>query len=150
MLTIRNVPQTCRPRSVSSFPSLDSVLEQFVSPSMASLFHGQAAGFPALNAWQDDKAIYIEAELPGFDASGLDISVTGDELVIRGSRERSEPESAQVIRRERWSGTFERTVKLPLPVDSEKVSATFVNGILTLTLPKPVEVQPKKIRVTAG
>jgi len=119
---------------------------------MQPLFHAPqlAAGFPALNAWQDDKAIFIEAELPGFDASGLEITVSGDELVIRGSREAKEHANAQLLRRERWSGQFERTVKLPAPIDSEKVSASFVNGVLTLTLPKPVEAQPRKIRVNAG
>lgn len=127
---------------------LDSVV---FSEGMLPWSPASPATFPAMNVWEDENAVYVEAELPGFELSELDISLTGSELTIRGKRESSLeiPESATVHRRERSTGSFVRSVKLGLPIAGDKVNATMDAGVLTVTLPKAEESRPRKIEVRA-
>jgi len=109
-----------------------------------------AAGYPALNVWQDEGNIYVEAELPGMDLGALDISVTGDQLTLKGERKPPQvPDKAVWHRQERFFGGFSRSLTLPVLVDADKVQARLVNGVLTVTLPKSEAAKPKKIPVKA-
>jgi HSP20 family protein len=88
------------------------------------------------------------------------ISVTGDELVLEGSRpERSagdgestgEPgEQVTWHRRERGSGSFKRRIPLPVAVDASRVEARLVDGVLTVTCPKAPESQPRRVEVRSA
>jgi HSP20 family protein len=123
------------------------------------------AAFPAVNVRETDDAIMVEAELPGLDAGGVDIAVSGDELVLKGSR--PEPEAAQPTsageqgngsrkpavtwhRRERGTGSFERRITLPVAVDATRVEARLADGVLTVTCPKAPEAQPRKVQVRSA
>jgi HSP20 family protein len=113
-----------------------------------------AAGFPAVNVSETADAIVIEAELPGVIAADLDVSVAGDELVIRGRRpSREEPaettagERPNWLRRERGTGDFERRIELPVGVDPAKVEAKLSDGVLMLSCTKAAECQPHKIEI---
>jgi len=106
-----------------------------------------ARAFPALNVWEDDQKLYVEAELPGFAMDDLDVSITGDELTIKGERKEEAAEDVTYHRRERGVGRFSRVLRLPIEVDAEKVAATLRNGVLSLTLPKAQAVMPRKIEV---
>ena len=101
------------------------------------------AGFPALNAWEDEKALYVEAEVPGVALDQLEITVQGDELTLKGQR----PAAQNAVRQERWHGSFERTITLPVPIESESVDASLVNGVLTVTLPKAASARARKIEI---
>lgn len=120
-----------------------------------------ATSFPAVNVRETDHAVIIEAELPGLDPSGLDISITGDELVLKGSRPQADGEptkegdgerkpSATWHRRERGTGGFERRLSLPVPVDAARVEARLVHGVLTVTCPKAPEAQPHRVPVRSA
>lgn len=105
--------------------------------------------FPPINAWQDDAAVHVEAELPGFKPEEVEISFEHETLSIRGRREpRTAPETGSLLRRERSSTEFERTVRFGLPIDPAQIKASLVNGILTVTLPKHAAAQPRKISIT--
>jgi HSP20 family protein len=109
-----------------------------------------AGSFPALNVWQDDANIYVEAELPGMDLSDLEIYVTGgDQLMIKGERKPPQIDKGVWHRQERAFGSFTRALTLPVPVDADKVQARLANGVLSLTLPKSEAAKPKKIAVKA-
>lgn len=106
---------------------------------------------PPVNLAQDGANLYAELELPGVAPENLEILAQGDTLTIKGSRQIVRDESTrQVIRSERVSGSFERTLTLPVEIDSDKVSATLKDGVLTITLPKAQAVLPRKIAVNAG
>jgi HSP20 family protein len=118
---------------------------------------GDAA--PAVNVAETDDAVVIEAELPGITAPDLDISVSGDELVLKGTRPveaageaAADGEKPGVTwhRRERVTGAFERRVVLPVTVDAARVEARLVDGVLTLTCPKAAECQPRKVPVRSA
>ena len=90
-----------------------------------------AVTFPALNMWEDNDTLHVEAELPGFDLDQLEIYVTaGNQLSISGERKQPEREGGVWHRQERGFGNFRRMFELPWDVDCDKVSATFENGIL--------------------
>jgi HSP20 family protein len=106
--------------------------------------------YPALNAWEDDNNLYVEAELPELELSDLEIVVNGDnQLSIKGERKHPEPREGMWHRQERGHGSFSRKGELPQYVDSEKVTAELKLGVLTITLPKRKEVKARQIEVKA-
>lgn len=130
----------------------DRLLQGMFSPAtFGYAAQAPAALFPALNLHETEKGYTIEAELPGFTDANIEIDVRGDVLTLKGSREGEiNKEGATFHRRERWSGSFERALRLPAEVDAERVSATLINGILTITLPKPEVAAPRKIAIKSA
>lgn len=121
---------------------------------MNRLFTGFGAAresFPAVNIWSAPDRAVVKAEVPGVDPKDIEISVQHDLLTLQG--ERKEPalsDDAVCHRAERGQGRFLRTVRLPFEVESGKVSAQAVNGILTVTLPRAEASKPKRIPIQAG
>jgi HSP20 family protein len=106
--------------------------------------------FPALNLWEDEQSIYVEAELPGLALDDVEIYVTGNnQLNVTGERKEPSHDKGTWHRQERGHGKFSRTIELPHDVDAEKVTAEFKHGVLTITLPKREEVKPRRIEVKA-
>lgn len=107
-----------------------------------------AVSFPAINAWTTEDEEVITAELPGVEPGELDLNIVNDVLTISGERKAAEVEDEQLYhRRERANGKFSRSIQLAFAVDSNKVSAAYENGILTVTLPRAEEDKPRKISV---
>ncbi len=108
-----------------------------------------AAGvFPALNMSEDDHNLYVRAELPGVAPENIDITTKQNNLIIKGERKiATEGEKVSYHRKERDAGNFRRIISLPTRVDSEKVTASCKNGVLTVTLPKAEEAKPRQISV---
>ncbi len=110
-----------------------------------------APGFPAMNVWADEQSVLITAELPGIDNDDIDLNVLEDTLTISGERGTDDlPEGAVYHRQERGSGNFSRSLKLPYTVDTQKVRASFKDGILEVNLPRSEVDRPKKIAVKVG
>jgi HSP20 family protein len=103
---------------------------------------------PAIDMYQTDNDVVVKAALPGIKAEEVQINVTGDILTLRGEMKHEEEKKDRSwhIREQRW-GAFERSVRLPTTVLSEKAKADFDNGILTITLPKSAEAKPRTITV---
>lgn len=103
---------------------------------------------PALDLYQSNDNVVAVVELPGMRKEDIEISLHDGTLTISGEREReSTSNGAKAERTERYVGTFRRSIALPTRVDAGKVSATYRDGILTVTLPKAEEVKPKQIQV---
>lgn len=89
----------------------------------------------------------LEAELPGFDKSDIDIGIEGDQLVIKASHEaKTEEESKGYIHRERRSGSYTRRFDIG-GIDVEAIQAAYENGVLKLTLPKQEEKKPDSKKI---
>ena len=114
--------------------------------------NGTAAhGFsPALDVYQDKDNVVVHAELPGLKREDITLSLHDGLLTLSGERrhEKAHDEKSRV-RNERLFGKFERTVTLPVQVDSTKVTATYENGILSVTLPKAEAAKPRQIEIAA-
>jgi len=103
---------------------------------------------PSLSVWEDENAVFAEADLPGIELEKLEVTVNeGNQLTVQGERCAPNIPSAAWIRQERPFGKFVRVVTLPTLVDAEKVEAKYENGVLRLTLPKHEAAKPRKIVV---
>ncbi len=108
----------------------------------------ERAWAPAVDMYETKDEVVVAAELPGMKEKDIHLSITGDMLILRGDRQWSpEVEPGSYYRNERWSGRFERTLPLPVPVQSGKVKAAYRDGVLTITLPKAEEIKSKEIKI---
>ena len=107
--------------------------------------------YPALDVRSNGDEIVIRAELPGFAAGDVDISLEQNVLTLKGAREAEEKTEGDVYhRQERWTGEFSRSLEMPCEVDEGKVAAEFSNGVLTIRLPRVEEHKPKRIEIQAS
>jgi HSP20 family protein len=103
---------------------------------------------PAVDVYETNDELVLSAELPGLNEKDIHLSITGDILTLRGERQWSqEVKQDSVYRNERWFGKFERTLPLPIPVQADKVKATYRDGVLTVSLHKAEELKPKEIKI---
>jgi HSP20 family protein len=107
----------------------------------------QPAAGPTVRAEDRGDALVFRAELPGMAEKELELTVTGTSLTLKGERKVSAPEGYTTHRTERTSYAFARTFELGTKVDPEKAQASLTHGVLTVTLPKAADAQPKQIQV---
>ena len=110
---------------------------------------GHSAGWsPALDVYQDQDNLLVKAELPGMKKEGITLSIHDGLLTLAGERlqEKAHDEKSS-LRKERFFGRFERTVTLPAQVDGTRVTASYEDGILTVTLPKAEAAKPRQIEI---
>lgn len=93
-----------------------------------------------------DNEIVVTAAVPGVKPEDLDITYEGDTLTLRGQMPQRLSD-VNYLFAERFHGSFTRTLQLNVPVDTDKIEATFENGILTLVLPKAEAIKPRVIKV---
>lgn len=105
--------------------------------------------YPATNIWEDENYMFLEAELPGYDADKLEVLVRGKQLTLRGERALPTHECGKWHRRERAATNFTRVIDLPHEVKQEALKADYKHGVLTVTLPKSEAAKPVRISVKA-
>ena len=106
---------------------------------------------PIVDVRDDTHEVVIHAELPGVKQEDIDIEVTGDTLTLRGERKFEDTSRRNdYVRVERSYGSFQRSFTIGIPIQSDKVSASYDAGVLTVRLPKSEAVTPKKVAVSAG
>jgi HSP20 family protein len=126
-----------------------------VRRNMDSLFAGSSVpgpgrSFPLINVYEDTDNVLVAAELPGFTKEDINITFSDTSLSIAGTRKPLKgAEGMTAVRRERSLGEFEKSFTVPCKVEQDKISATFTDGILTVTLPKCEETKPKHINIEA-
>jgi HSP20 family protein len=91
----------------------------------------------------------LTAEVPGLAEGDINITATMDSLTLSGERKAPVPEGYAVHRQERGALRFARSFTLPAKIDVEKITAGLKHGVLTVTMPKHPESQPKAITVKA-
>jgi len=108
------------------------------------------SGMPAIDLYQTNDDVVVKASLPGLKAEDVDITVTGETLILRGEfRQDNEQKETNYHLREQRYGSFERSILLPTDVEANKAKADFDNGILTITMPIAEAVKPKSITIKA-
>ena len=123
--------------------------ESFLRPGV---FESESTAVLApVDVYETKDNIVLKAAVPGLKPEDLDISITGDVLTIKGEYKAEEqPEQGRnYLRQERRYGSFTRQLTLPTAVDSNNVTATFENGILTMEMPKKEAVKPKSVKIVA-
>jgi len=103
---------------------------------------------PPVDVYEDQDSVVIKIDLPGMSQEDIDIEMNNDTLTIKGERKfDDEGQRDKYVRVERQYGMFQRTFTIGIPIESDKVKATYRNGILELVLPKSEGVKPKKVKV---
>jgi HSP20 family protein len=106
---------------------------------------------PAMDLVETDGAFVLKADLPGLSESDVNIEVEDDVLTISGERKSEQQDrKAGYYRVERSYGSFRRSLTLPEGVEADSVKATFANGVLEVTVPKPVHQAPRKVQITVA
>lgn len=104
---------------------------------------------PPVDVVEGEKEIILLFDLPGVDQKDIDISVSGDQITVKGERKPLDGE-ARFLRQERVFGPFSRTFALRVPVDIDRVTAVYRNGVLEVRLPKAEEGKARKILIQEG
>jgi HSP20 family protein len=121
--------------------------------SRISFLPGRASrAYPLINISEDNNNIYVDALAPGLDPESLNVSVSGDQLVISGEKKPlpDNVKSEYIHRSERAAGQFARSLSLSSGVESDKVQANYTDGVLKIVLPKMESEKPRQIQVRVG
>ncbi len=109
---------------------------------------GERMWAPLADMYETKDDLFVTFELPGVREKEVSVAVTGDLLTVKGERKlEHDLKDDGYYRLERLYGKFERSVPLPIPVQSDKVKATYRDGVLEIRLPKVEEVKPKEIKI---
>ena len=118
----------------------------FDSPTLATRHFS-----PPMDLVENETQYVLRADLPGLNAQDVKIEFDHDVLTISGERRSEQEVSENGYRRvERASGSFARSLTLPGGVDASKIEASFTDGVLELTVPKPEQSKPHRIAINAS
>jgi HSP20 family protein len=106
---------------------------------------------PAMDLVETESSYVLKADLPGLSESDVNIELDDNILTVSGERKAEHMDrKAGYYRVERSYGSFRRSLSLPEGVDADAVKATFENGVLEVTVPKPAQQAPRKVQITVG
>ena len=129
---------------------MDRLFDRFLKPEwpeMPTLGEWE----PTLDVGETKDALTVKAELPGVEQKDIGVSLQDGVLTIKGEKEAEKEEKDKRYHRvERSYGAFFRSISLPAAVEADKVTATFKDGVLTVTLPKAPEAKGTTIPVKAA
>jgi HSP20 family protein len=128
------------------FSDLDAWTRGFLSQTGSS----RAPRFMPMDLCKIDDHYVLTADLPGVDPGSVDVDVDNGTLTISAHRTARSDESVQWLTSERFFGRFRRQLSLGEGIDADKISATYENGVLTVTIPLSEKAKPRKIDVGHG
>ena len=103
---------------------------------------------PTTDVSETKDSFLVKAELPGLETKDIEVSVSGDFLVIKGEKKQEKEEKDEQHHAvERYYGSFQRSYRIPPNVNIEKIDAAFEKGVLKVTLPKTEEAKKKEISI---
>jgi HSP20 family protein len=132
-------PNKVSESSVSEFKrEIDTLFDNFFGAKWPLAFSAESKGFvPAFDVRETEDDLLVSAELPGVEASDIEVNLVGSVLVIKGEKKEEKEEKGENRHTvERTYGSFTRSVTIPCDVIQDKIEANFRNGVLELKLPK--------------
>lgn len=124
----------------------DRVLDDWALPTMFT-----KGWTPMVDISETKDKLIAKAELPGLDPEDIKLSLSGDLLTIQGEKKmEKEEKDEQHYSMERYCGEFQRSLRLPMEVQADKIDAKFDKGVLTITMPKTAKSQKKEIKISKG
>ena len=153
-LSWRQKPERQTPKVWDPFTSLheevDRLFNSFNRGAPLGSWAAPESDFqaPKLDISETENALTIEADLPGLDEADVEVILADNILTIRGEKKTQRDEQKKEYHLiERSSASFSRSLSLPFNVSSEAVDAHFAKGVLTISVPKPLDVQNKTQRI---
>ncbi len=146
MALIRWQPATPARDLIRMQNEMDRLFDSVFNPPTRARFDLESA--PAVDVEENAEGFVLRADLPGVAQKDVKVHLYGDALTIRGERNlESERDEKGAHRIERFSGSFERTFTLGVPVRAEQVKAVFRDGVLEIRVPKADEARTREIEV---
>ncbi len=128
--------------------ALQDRIDQLFEESLRGRELAAATWTPAVDIYETDDAIVLEAELPGMNEKDIEIKVEDNVLTIRGERKfEEERKEENYYRMERFYGAFQRSFTLPPNIKTDKIKAEYKKGILKVIMPKKEQAKPKQIKI---
>jgi len=127
------------------FRDLDRMTEQLLGASAGS---ARVPRFMPMDLYRSGDHYVLHADLPGIDPGSVDVHVDNGTLTIRAERSCRTEQDVQWLTNERFTGTFQRQLSLGEGIDTEAISATYDNGVLSVTIPVAERAKPRRIAVT--
>jgi HSP20 family protein len=130
------------------FNWLSREMERLFEPMGVPALRTAGGGFPAVNVATEEDKVHVLFFAPGIDPAGLEVSMIGNVLTVKGRRDLPEaPEGAQAWVRERPAGRFVRTLTLPDDVDPQRVEAQSRDGLVWIQVMRNEAARPRRIQV---
>ena len=126
------------------FRDFDRMTEQLLGGPAANV---RTPRFMPMDLYRSGDHFVLHADLPGIDPGSVDVSVENNVLTIAAERSERTEEGVQWIASERFTGRYLRQLSLGDGIDSDKISATYANGVLTVTLPVAERAKPRKVSI---
>lgn len=142
-----------RNNALGEMVSLRSAMDRLFEDSFVDTAWRGSEGqsLSAVDVYETEDALVLTATLPGISPDDVEITLTGQNLTLRGEFRPDESiRGEQYLHQERRYGAFARQIQLPIRVQGERAEASFENGLLKLTIPKADEVKPRQIHIRAG
>ncbi len=148
----RSQDESNMPGVFSSRGDLDRLFDRVMRSPLMGMDEliGPMAGswMPSVDISESENAIVLRAEVAGIDPDQINITISGDRLILSGKKEEQHEEKDEHFYHcERRFGAFERSIDLPATADSEKISAGCTNGVLTIHIPKHETAKPKRVPI---
>lgn len=146
------MPELANWSSIDRLSNLRDEMNRIFDFSWPSRDSGLFSGWsPALDVFDDKDNFVVKVELPGMKKEDINLSLHDGVLTISGERKfERENKEGETFRSERYFGKFQRSVTLPAAVDSNKVTASYKDGVLSVELAKAEEAKPKQIAVSVS
>jgi HSP20 family protein len=130
--------------------SLREAMDRLIEQSFTPFGHSDGSQSVPANLWEDGNSYYLHLVAPGLDLSTVDITTIGGVLTISGQTTQPSPEDGKKVWQEWGPTSFRRQLQLPAGFDADRCQATYKDGILTVSVPKPEQAKPKSIKVQVG
>jgi HSP20 family protein len=127
------------------FRDFDRLTEQLLGVQSGT---ARAPRFMPMDLYRSGDHYVLHADLPGIDPGSVDVSVENNTLTIKAERSERTEQGVQWISSERFAGTYMRQIALGDGIDAEKITATYANGVLTVTLPVAERAKPRKVSIS--
>jgi HSP20 family protein len=133
----------------SSFVPGRTLMDRFFRDwDLPTIFDSEKSWVPAFDISENEKEYVVTAEVPGIDARDLDVTLSDGILTVKGEKKQEKEEKGENYHRiERSYGSFHRSFHIPEKVETEKVDASYKDGVLKLILPKAETTEARKIEV---
>jgi len=126
------------------FRDLDRLTEQMLGAPVGS---ARTPRFMPMDLYRAADHYVLHADLPGVDPGSVDVSVDNGTLTLRAERSGRTDDSIEWLTNERFTGSYMRQLALGDGVDTDRIAATYENGVLTVTIPLAEKVKPRRIHI---
>ena len=129
------------------FTDIDAITKSVLA---AGTGNGRSPRFMPMDLYKVEDQYVLHADLPGVDPGSVDVRIDGSTLTLTAHRTALSEEGVSWLASERFAGTYKRQLSISDDIDSERIAASYDNGVLTVSLPIAEKAKPRRIDISSG